>query len=99
MKCGILIAVKSYSIPIQECGGVVLADGDKLLVDESISARVLTQYAGYLVQVDTCEQPSLSGGHYEYLPSGNKAAAEAPTPMVEVVADRSMFGRNKQRRK
>lgn len=112
MDCIVLVSAKSNSIPIQECGGVVLAEGDKLLVTKEIADRMLLQYGGYLVKIGTESKQSLRGGHYEYVYKGNKpqdkgilAGLSAQSdgipelPIVEISADKSLFGKIIRRKK
>jgi hypothetical protein len=107
MQCVELVAARTNSIPIQECGGVVLADGDKLVVRQEIADRMLLQYNGYLVKVGTVDKENLRGGHYEYVYKGNKPQdmqevhssmqETTPCPVVASAADKSFIGKAKRK--
>lgn len=105
MRCIILVAAKTNSIPIAECGGVVLADGDQLLIRYEIAERMLLQYRGYLVQAGEETREALRGGHYEYIYKGSKpqsmSEVKAPevSPLVQVSADKSFIGKIVRRKK
>lgn len=102
MKCKILVSEKMSSIPLSECGGAVLAPGDKLIVKADIYDRMKVQYGPALVCAGEVEKEVLRGGHYEYC-SGKQKAPEvskdalAPagesSPLTEKSSDKSMIGK------
>jgi hypothetical protein len=116
MKCKILVVqnLKSGSPwPVLECGGAYVSNGDKIVVVESIAARMKLQHGPYLADGGDCERDSLAGGHYAIEKGG---AAEQPKPApksepksepvvadvetpAEMADDKSMTGRPKRRRK
>lgn len=82
MKCKILIVqnVKPGSPwPVLECGGAYADNGDSIVVDASIAARMLAAHPSHLKDGGDCERDGLSGGHYA-IESGDAKPAPAPKP-------------------
>jgi len=77
MKCVVLVSEKMGSFPIAECGGVVLASGDELIVSEAVYARLKIQYGPVLLAARSVEKESLKNGFYEYIAGGQKAVHHA----------------------
>lgn len=75
MKCVVLVAHKMVAVPIAECGGVTLSNGDKLIVKEEIADRMLLQYRGKLAWAETVKRENLRYGHYELYKSGDSMPA------------------------
>jgi hypothetical protein len=92
--------------PIQQCGGVILRDGETLAVRADLALSVRRAHP-WLVEDGSEDVASLRCGVYE-VRTGTKADASAPPkaePQAETVqaraSDRSMasVGKHKQKRK
>ena len=91
MKYEVLIAAKSMgSMPVVECGGVVLREGDRLLIHAGLYPTLKNHYGKFLLHVGQEEKESLRSGHYEFVSTGRKAAsiaaADAHMPEPETIA-------------
>ena len=96
------------SIPIAECGGVVLAPGDRLLVKAEHAAKLKEHYGRLLIEIGDAESLALRNGTYEHLASGGKAVDiaahqlsgvsgdEGQVILSAASADKSMVGKRKR---
>ena len=102
MKCAVLVSSKMSGIPIVECGGIVLAPGDKLLVPCEQAPALKRHYGSLLIHAADEEKAKLKNGGYEVISgapdmkavihSAHHDNADVP-PMAEVTADKSMQGK------
>jgi len=100
MKCSILVGNKLGSIPLMECGGVVLQEGDKLLVTEQLGEQMKKHYGKAIIIVASEERAKLKQGSYEYVAGSSKAVVvaaqhdneEAPA-VAAISSDKSMQGK------
>jgi len=97
-KCTELKAcnLRGSSLTIFECGGVMLKDGQCIIVLESIVQRMLKQYPNRLVEVKNLELDKLKGGHYQLL---GHQKVETKTKDMPKKSDKSMFGKKKVSKK
>ncbi len=98
MKCMIAISDKLGSVPLAECGGAVLAPGDKLLVTPGLMDLLKANYGKLIVCAGAEERASLSSGSYEYVAGKGKAISQdlPVAPLAEKSADKSMIGKMKR---
>lgn len=101
MECKVMVNHKLGSVPIMECGGVVLQHGDKLLVTPAVAVAMKRHYGTAIIEAGTAQKETLRGGHYEYVSGGAKAVSQAAAvhvaeaPAVEAVStDKSMSGKS-----
>ena len=65
MKCLVLVANKLGSVPLIECGSVLLSPNDKIIVKEEIAKKMLSTYGRRLLEVGTIDKEKLFHGHFQ----------------------------------
>lgn len=107
MKCEVLVSEKLGTVPLVECGSIMLQPGDTLVVSCEKAAELRRHYGNLLVTAEVVLKEALKHGSYEHISRGSTRASvdaaqhfNTPAPAVETVAsDRSMQGKTKMRRK
>lgn len=94
MKCKILVSKEMSGTPIIELSGVVLQEGQELVVRETLGANLKAHYGKNLIEVGTLEKDFLANGDYEIKKKRTiETDSIVSSNLAEVASNRSLAGK------